>query len=152
MKEVELVNLQFLGETDIKRNWAIVKFINIIGKFSSLQRLELKSLNNAPLVFKALATMNNLTFAKGLKHLLINACILKEMNAENWDEVQPNTEITFHHLNNFIVRLENLEKLELIGMSIVDHLQDMCLALKRPKLKSLSLPYNGIEKQYCIYF
>jgi len=30
-------------------------------------------------------------------------------------------------------------------MSIVDHLQDLILAIKRPKLKALSLPYNGIE-------
>ena len=37
-------------------------------------------------------------------------------------------------------------------MSIVDHLQDLSVALRRPKLKVLCLPCNGIEAQFCIYF
>jgi hypothetical protein len=51
VKEITLTNLQFVGETDIKRNFAVVKFINILGTFENLQKLELKSLGNAPLVF-----------------------------------------------------------------------------------------------------
>ncbi len=89
--------------------------------------------------------MINLSFANHIKHLVINACILKEMNADNWGVVQPTTESIFKDLSTFITRLPNLERLELIGMSIVDHLQDLIIALKRPKLKALSLPYNGIE-------
>ena len=37
-------------------------------------------------------------------------------------------------------------------MSVVDHLQDLILAIKRPKLKVLKLPYNGIEQMQCEYF
>ncbi len=35
---------------------------------------------------------------------------------------------------------------------MVDHLQDLILALRRPKLKVLRLPYNGIEQEFCEYF
>ena len=58
----------------------------------------------------------------------------------------------FKHLNEFILGFENLESLELIGMSIVDNLGDLVTAVKRPKLKKLSLPYNGIEHEFCLYF
>ena len=37
-------------------------------------------------------------------------------------------------------------------MSIVDNLGDLVTAVKRPKLKKLSLPYNGIEHEFCLYF
>ena len=37
-------------------------------------------------------------------------------------------------------------------MSIVDNLGDLVAAVKRPKLKKLSLPYNGIEHEFCLYF
>ena len=37
-------------------------------------------------------------------------------------------------------------------MSIVDHLADIGQAISRPKLKKLSLPQNGIEPEYCLYF
>lgn len=74
------------------------------------------------------------------------------MNASNWGLVQPSNDKIFQDLNSFICRLDNLERLELIGMSIVDHLQDLCLAIKRPKLKALVLPFNGIEYEYCVIF
>ena len=37
-------------------------------------------------------------------------------------------------------------------MSIVDNLGDLVTAVKRPRLKKLSLPYNGIEHEFCLYF
>jgi Ran GTPase-activating protein (RanGAP) involved in mRNA processing and transport len=55
-------------------------------------------------------------------------------------------------MNTFIMRLENLESLELNGMSIVDHIGDLVQAVNRPKLKILKLPLNGIEAEYCLYF
>jgi hypothetical protein len=61
-------------------------------------------------------------------------------------------ENAFAHMNTFIMRLENLESLELRGMSIVDHIGDLVQAVNRPKLKTLKLPLNGIESEYCLYF
>ena len=37
-------------------------------------------------------------------------------------------------------------------MSIVDNLGDLVQAVNRPKLKKLSLPLNGIEPEFCLYF
>jgi len=37
-------------------------------------------------------------------------------------------------------------------MSIVDHLGDLVTAVRRPKLKHLALPYNGIEAEFCEFF
>jgi len=96
--------------------------------------------------------VHELAFAKTLNYLSVNTCILKEMNASNWGLEQPSSEKIFANLNKFICQLPNLNHLELIGMSIVDHLQDLSQAIKRPKLKSLVLPLNGIEHEYCIYF
>ena len=42
--------------------------------------------------------------------------------------------------------------MQLIGMSIVDNLGDLVQAVNRPKLKKLSLPLNGIEPEFCLYF
>ena len=58
----------------------------------------------------------------------------------------------FTNLNRFLLSFENLESIELIGMGIVDNLQDMAPIVNRPKLKRLSLPYNGIEAQFCVFF
>ena len=58
----------------------------------------------------------------------------------------------YESLRDFILKFDNLEKLELIGLSLVDHLHEMVTAIKRPKLKHLSLPLNGIEQEYCQYF
>ena len=55
-------------------------------------------------------------------------------------------------MNKYILDLENLESLQLIGMSIVDNLGDLVQAVNRPKLKKLSLPLNGIEPEFCLYF
>ena len=65
---------------------------------------------------------------------------------------QPSPERIFTHLNKWILGFENLESLQLIGMSIVDNLGDLVQAVNRPKLKRLSLPLNGIEPEYCLYF
>ena len=61
-------------------------------------------------------------------------------------------ENAFANLSKFIVRLENLESLELKGMSIVDHIGELVQAVNRPKLHTLKLPLNGIEAEYCLYF
>ena len=37
-------------------------------------------------------------------------------------------------------------------MSIVDNLGDLAQAVNRPKLKKLSLPLNGIEPEFCLFF
>ena len=37
-------------------------------------------------------------------------------------------------------------------MSITDHLTELAPAIRRPKLKKLVIPYNGIETEYCEYF
>jgi len=58
----------------------------------------------------------------------------------------------FEDLRDFILKFDNLERLYLIGIGLVDHLHDMIQACKRPKLKKLALPMNGIEKEYCEYF
>ena len=91
-------------------------------------------------------------FAKSLKNLTINACILKEQNSDGWLATQPTDATVFKHLNQFILGFENLESLELIGMSIVDNLHELVMAVRRPKLKKFSIPYNGIEQEYCLYF
>ena len=146
LREIQLRNVQFSGETEIKRNFAIQKFVLTITSFSNLERLDLQHINNAPQVFKLLAKVANLSFKNSLKSLTVNSCILKEQNNDGWAQVQQtDDERVFEDLNLFILKLENLESLELQGMSIVDHLQDICLALRRPKLKALSLPCNGIE-------
>ena len=106
------------------------------------------------MVFKALNSLSEITFAKTLKHLQINAMIIKSENENTW--VQENQPVTvndaFQYLNNFILKCDNLESLELIGMSIVDHLEDLIMAVKRPKLKKLSIPYNGITSEFCECF
>jgi Ran GTPase-activating protein (RanGAP) involved in mRNA processing and transport len=58
----------------------------------------------------------------------------------------------FEHMSKFITRCANLESLELKGMSIVDHIGDLVQAVNRPQLKTLKLPLNGIEAEYCLYF
>ena len=90
--------------------------------------------------------IESMPFEKTLLHLKIDACILKESDGDGWvTEEKMSAEEVFGYLNKFILRFDYLETLELIGMSIVDHLQDMLLAFRRPKLKVLALPYNGIE-------
>jgi hypothetical protein len=39
--------------------------------------------------------MSVLGFASSLKHLHVNACILKEKNSENWGADQPNDDKIF---------------------------------------------------------
>jgi hypothetical protein len=82
LQQATLTNLQFFGESIPQRNFAVVKFVITVGQFKNLQYLELKSLANAPLIFQAFTQMKTLQFALSLKHLHINACILKEMNAD----------------------------------------------------------------------
>lgn len=103
-------------------------------------------------MFQAFANMIDLKFSQSLKSLIINAPIIKDMNASEWQEEQPDDEKTFQYLNTFICRLDQVEHLELIGMSLVDHLQDLTVAIKRPKLKSLAIPYNGITYEFCVIF
>ena len=55
-------------------------------------------------------------------------------------------------MNKYILSFDNLESLELVGMSIVDNLGDLVQAVNRPKLRKLSLPLNGIEAEFCLYF
>ena len=55
----------------------------------------------------------------------MEACILKDENKDGWVVNQPSPERIFIHLNKFILDFENLESLELIGMSIVDNLGDL---------------------------
>ena len=51
VRELCLNNVQFVGETDIKRNYAVVRFVQVIGSFGCLQKLELQAISNAPMVF-----------------------------------------------------------------------------------------------------
>lgn len=80
------------------------------------------------------------------------SCILKEEQMSGWVVNQPPPNRIFTHLNSFINSFDNLESLELIGMSIVDNLEDLATAINRPKLKKLSLPLNGIEPEFCLFF
>jgi hypothetical protein len=130
----------------------IFKFCGILNAFDNLEVLQLHSLSAADHIFKKLAGAQQLSFAHSLKHLTINACVLEYANGSSDDIVWPADEKAFGHMNNFILRLENLESMELSGMSIVDHLGDLTQAINRPKLRSLSLPYNGLEAEYCLYF
>jgi hypothetical protein len=157
VKEICLQNCQFHGESGPKRNFAIMKFVQTLAQFTNLESLTLKSLQSFAAQFvKALATTGNFPMAETLKHLQINSCFLKEETNtdENWvvmEDTISDTE-TFQHLRNFILRFDKLKSLKLIGLSMVDHLQDLTTAIKRPQLKKLSLPYNGIEQEYCTYF
>ena len=81
----------------------------------------------------------------------MEACILKAEHMNGWVVNQPTPAHIFEHLNCYILAFTNLESLELIGMSIVDHLGDLSTAVMRPKLKKLSLPQNGIEPEFCLY-
>ena len=110
------------------------------------------SVRDAPHAIKSLATSLEKGYMKSLKHLKMEACILKEEFHDGWVMTQPSPEQIFIHLNKFINCFDNLESIELIGMSIVDNLGDLVQAVNRPKLKKLSLPYNGIEPEYCLYF
>jgi hypothetical protein len=78
LRELQLRNIQFSGDTEVKRNFSIQKFVQTIGSFPNIEKLDLQHLNNAPLVFKALATVGKLEFKLTLKSLSVNACILKE--------------------------------------------------------------------------
>ena len=69
-----------------------------------------------------------------------------------WVVNQPAAYDAFAHLNTFINSFGNLESLEIVGMSIVDNLSELAQAVNRPKLKKLSLPLNGIEPDYCLFF
>lgn len=78
------------------------------------------------MIFKNLALTDNLTFAKSLQTLTINACILREDDGSgNTLTIWAGDENAFAHMNMFITRLENLMSLELRGMSIVDHIGDL---------------------------
>jgi len=90
-------------------------------------------------------TVEKFGFEDSLIELEINACLLNEVTAHGQENI-------FTVLNNFIMRFPNLEKITLIGLGIVDHIGDLVQACKRPKLKSLNLPLNGIEPEYCSYF
>jgi Leucine-rich repeat (LRR) protein len=155
LEEITLNNIQFVGDNDAQRDMVIFKFINILSSFKSLKVLSLKGLNNAPKVFKALGSFQNtLGFANSLRELEINACVLKMEDENGWlaEEGQVVPAHIYESLKDFILKFDNLEKLDLIGLGLVDHLHEMLMAVKRPKLKHLSLPLNGIEQEYCQYF
>ena len=50
--------------------------------------------------------MVDLKFSQSLKHLTINAPIIKDMNASEWQDEQPDDDKTFENLNKFICRLD----------------------------------------------
>ena len=54
--ELNLVNIQFFGETEMQKNFCIGKFFYIFNKFSALETLNLKSVMNAPHALKCLAS------------------------------------------------------------------------------------------------
>ena len=83
------------------------------------------SIQNAPHAIKCLATASEQGFTHSLKHLKMEACILKEEQQNGWVVNQPAPQHIFEHLNKFINSFNNLESLELIGMSIVDNLGDL---------------------------
>ena len=112
----------------------------------------MQSIQNAPHAIKCLATSQERAYVNSLKHLKMEACILKEENHDGWVVNQPPPQHIFTNLNRYIESFENLETLELVGMAIVDNLEDMINAVRRPKLKKLSLPLNGIEQEYCTFF
>lgn len=93
LQELNLVNIQFFGETEMQKQFCIGKFFYIFNKFTALETLNLKSIHSAPHALKCLASeMQFKAFAKSLKHLSINACILKEEHvAEGWLTQQPTT-------------------------------------------------------------
>jgi hypothetical protein len=129
------------------------KFTSLLTSFSNLVSLSLTSVEDAHLIFKKLAATDQLTFAKTLRNLAINACILREDDGSgNTLTIWAGDEGAFNNMNTFIQRLEILESLELRGMSIVDHIGDLVQAVNRPKLQTLKLPLNGIEAEYCLYF
>ena len=121
-----LNNVQFHESTLEKRDLCIVRFVNMLNSFRKLEVLQLKGVNNAPLVFKSFAQhIGNLTFASTLKEIEVNACILKMSHDQLlWvgEESQPAPVEIYEDLRDFILKFDNLERLYLIGIALVDHL------------------------------
>lgn len=44
--------------------------------------------------------------------------------------------------------LPNLKNIQLIGTSIGENMGELLEAFRLPKIRSLELPYNGIEQHY----
>ena len=125
LKELTLSNVQFVGETEMQKHFCIGKFFYVFNKFTGLETITMKAIQNAPHAIKCLGTSPDKGYIQSLKHLKMEACILKEENRDGWVVEQPTSDRIFTHLNKFILDFENLESLELIGMSIVDNLGDL---------------------------
>ena len=54
--ELNLVNIQFVGESEMQKHFCIGKFFYIFNKFTALETLNLKSIYNAPQALKCLAS------------------------------------------------------------------------------------------------
>lgn len=152
LSELILNNIQFVGETEEQKHFCIGKFFLILNKFTNLESITMKNIQNFPHAIKCLSQVTERGYNQSLKHLNMEACILKEENTEGWVVQQPSPERIFTNLNKYINSFDNLESLQLVGMSICDHLGDLVQAVNRPKLKKLSLPHNGIEPEFCLFF
>jgi hypothetical protein len=76
---VEVLQLQQLKFLDTHIDLLVFKFTRLVLSFRNLSELSLSSIQYANLIFKTLALTDDLTFAKKLKSLTINACVIKKI-------------------------------------------------------------------------
>ena len=84
LKELVLSNIQFTGESEVQRRFCIGKFFYIFNKFTGLETITMKSISNAPHAIKCLGTSSEKGYIRTLKHLKMEACILKEESHDGW--------------------------------------------------------------------
>ena len=68
----------------MQKNFCIGKFFYIFNKFTSLESIKMQTIQNAPHAIKCLATSPECGYLTSLKHLRMEACILKEENINGW--------------------------------------------------------------------
>ena len=56
----------------------------IFNKFTNLESITMKNINNFPHAIKCLAQLTDRGYNLTLKHLNMEACILKEENNDGW--------------------------------------------------------------------
>ena len=84
VQELILNNVQFIGENEVQKNFCIAKFFYVFNKFTSLERINMVAIQNSPHAFKCLATSSDKGYTQSLKHLKMEACVLKEEHAGGW--------------------------------------------------------------------
>ena len=68
----------------MQKNFCIGKFFYIFSKFTRLESITMQAIQNAPHAIKCLAAIPENGYLASLKHLRMEACILKEENMNGW--------------------------------------------------------------------